>query len=261
MKTKGFEEILGARISGVVLKDNPGPPHQQVFLAFSDGTYFEIYGGEGEPLKGAKGRDEGSLNRIQSVGQKGASVAVLEDTQAAEDHTGGENVPHGEASDAGEAGEHCRCSEHGLSERLLDGEHRGVLHQLNFLIAAMRVQHVAVNEHSRSVLRDMSKRRRKAWLKAQLTSALADLGQRVGFIEKGLAVHVFQLYLPFDEALTAALSNGEDANMATVHDYALQVAAEHLADQFRVSGRADICGFLQLNPTVFVENGIYPNRL
>lgn len=81
METKGFNEIVGARIAGVVLKDNPESPRQQVFLCFTSGIYLEIYGGECEPIKGAAGTEYGSIDRLRSLGQDGAEVRVIQDTE------------------------------------------------------------------------------------------------------------------------------------------------------------------------------------
>lgn len=41
----GIREIVGKTISGVVIAQNQErSPRNQVFLTFSDGTYFEIWG-------------------------------------------------------------------------------------------------------------------------------------------------------------------------------------------------------------------------
>lgn len=36
--------IVGKTISGVLVSENPRQPYTQVFLVFSDGTYYEFYG-------------------------------------------------------------------------------------------------------------------------------------------------------------------------------------------------------------------------
>lgn len=42
---RGLAEIMGRTIVGVVAAENSkSPPHRQVFLVFSDGTYFEFHG-------------------------------------------------------------------------------------------------------------------------------------------------------------------------------------------------------------------------
>lgn len=41
----GVREIVGKSVSGVIVaKNDQGEPHVQVFLTFSDGTYFEFWG-------------------------------------------------------------------------------------------------------------------------------------------------------------------------------------------------------------------------
>ena len=47
MQVKGVRQILGKTISGIVVKENTNAysrPQSQVFLMFTDGTYYEIYG-------------------------------------------------------------------------------------------------------------------------------------------------------------------------------------------------------------------------
>lgn len=39
----GAKEILGKTITGVVIKAGGMPPKSQLFLVFSDGTYYEFY--------------------------------------------------------------------------------------------------------------------------------------------------------------------------------------------------------------------------
>ncbi|NIU21955.1 MAG: hypothetical protein GWN79_24160, partial [Actinobacteria bacterium] len=69
-----FDQIVGKTVDEVIFKDNPSNPRQQVFLVFDDGTYFEIYGGEGDPIKGARGIDKGDADWIEQLGQDGQSV-------------------------------------------------------------------------------------------------------------------------------------------------------------------------------------------
>lgn len=40
----GIQEILGKTIVSVLATQNDNEPGNQVFLSFSDGTWFEIYG-------------------------------------------------------------------------------------------------------------------------------------------------------------------------------------------------------------------------
>lgn len=58
-----FEKILGKRIRGVVVKEGSGSPPNQIFLLFSDNTYFEIYG---DIMSGTTGVDKGDLEEVRS---------------------------------------------------------------------------------------------------------------------------------------------------------------------------------------------------
>ena len=40
----GIGQIVGRRISGVLVKDSQKEPRQQIFLLFEDGTLYELYG-------------------------------------------------------------------------------------------------------------------------------------------------------------------------------------------------------------------------
>ena len=40
---RGVKQIIGKRIQGVVAKKRTIQPYSQLFLVFSDGTYFEFY--------------------------------------------------------------------------------------------------------------------------------------------------------------------------------------------------------------------------
>ncbi len=57
-----FEDLLGRRIKGVVVKESQRHPENQVFLLFSDGTYFEFYGAS---MRGANGICWGDLESVR----------------------------------------------------------------------------------------------------------------------------------------------------------------------------------------------------
>jgi hypothetical protein len=59
-------EIVGRTIAGVVVKegDGKGPPSSQVFLLFSDGTFYEFYSSFNEVI-GVGGVCKGSLNDVR----------------------------------------------------------------------------------------------------------------------------------------------------------------------------------------------------
>ncbi len=52
-----IREILGRTVTGVLVSENPRHPPTQLFLVFSDGTSYEIYG----QLSSASGLDKGGM--------------------------------------------------------------------------------------------------------------------------------------------------------------------------------------------------------
>ncbi|MGE0594655.1 MAG: hypothetical protein AB7G23_08975 [Vicinamibacterales bacterium] len=60
-----IRDIVGKSIAGVVVKESDRPPRRQVFLVFSDGTYYELYSGSGD-IKGAGGIDTGGLEAVRN---------------------------------------------------------------------------------------------------------------------------------------------------------------------------------------------------
>ncbi|MDX1610591.1 MAG: hypothetical protein R3225_10760 [Halofilum sp. (in: g-proteobacteria)] len=69
-----FEKIVGRTIETVIYKQNPQHPRQQVFLLFTDGTYFEIFGGEEGPIRGADRVERGDAELVEYLGQKGQKI-------------------------------------------------------------------------------------------------------------------------------------------------------------------------------------------
>jgi hypothetical protein len=63
MKTEGLSEMLGKTVTGVIAKQSRlnRPPHSQLFLIFSDGTYLEIWG----DVHPAGGVDPGGLEKAR----------------------------------------------------------------------------------------------------------------------------------------------------------------------------------------------------
>lgn len=74
----GLEYIVGRRIAGVVVANSPNFPRQQLFLAFDDGTYFEIWG---DHFSCASALDRGSAADAIAYGSKngGRITAVYGD--------------------------------------------------------------------------------------------------------------------------------------------------------------------------------------
>lgn len=68
----GLAKILGKTISGVVVASKDREPKQQVFLTFTDGTYFEFWG---EQFSCAGGVDDGGIEKAVSYAEGiGATV-------------------------------------------------------------------------------------------------------------------------------------------------------------------------------------------
>ncbi len=60
----GFEKMIGKRIKGVVVKESSSDlPRVQVFLLFTDDTYFEFYG---STISGCNDVDHGGLEAVKS---------------------------------------------------------------------------------------------------------------------------------------------------------------------------------------------------
>jgi hypothetical protein len=56
--------IVGKTIAHVVVKKRPGQPRSQLFLVFTDGTYYEFFSPEGD-LEGASAIDQGGLEDVR----------------------------------------------------------------------------------------------------------------------------------------------------------------------------------------------------
>jgi hypothetical protein len=72
---ESLEVIIGKRIKGVVVKEGSQPPKKQIFLLFSDDTYYEIYGNF---CKGASGLDRGGLESIRAFGRRPDTQTTFE---------------------------------------------------------------------------------------------------------------------------------------------------------------------------------------
>lgn len=56
-----IRQILGKTISGVIVKKREEHPRSQVFLVFSDGTYYELHG---DHISGTGGVDRGGRDAV-----------------------------------------------------------------------------------------------------------------------------------------------------------------------------------------------------
>ena len=66
-----FECIIGKCIKGVVVKESDTPPKKQVFLVFTDETYYEFYG---EDFTGAKGINKGGVKEVKNYMSEGSTI-------------------------------------------------------------------------------------------------------------------------------------------------------------------------------------------
>ncbi len=63
LRIKGtFDQMIGKRIKGIVVKESCNPPRAQVFLIFSDETHYEFYG---ENFRGTNGVDPGGMAAVK----------------------------------------------------------------------------------------------------------------------------------------------------------------------------------------------------
>jgi hypothetical protein len=67
--------IVGKTIAHVVVKKRPGQPRSQLFLVFTDGTYYEFFCPDGD-LEGASAIDPGGLEEVRRY--QGAEGIVLQ---------------------------------------------------------------------------------------------------------------------------------------------------------------------------------------
>ncbi|MDH5197580.1 MAG: hypothetical protein OEY20_10040 [Gemmatimonadota bacterium] len=56
--------IVGKTIAHVVVKKRPGQPRSQLFLVFTDGTYYEFFSPDGD-LEGSSAIDRGGLDDVR----------------------------------------------------------------------------------------------------------------------------------------------------------------------------------------------------
>lgn len=63
----GIENILGKTITKVIVSEKKEVSHRQVFLIFSDDTYFEFYG---KNFSGASNIDLGGIEDVKQFVEK-----------------------------------------------------------------------------------------------------------------------------------------------------------------------------------------------
>jgi hypothetical protein len=62
--SSALSHIVGKTISGVIVKEGDRTPRSQVFLLFTDGTYYELY--SDSRIQGTKGVDKGGPDQVRS---------------------------------------------------------------------------------------------------------------------------------------------------------------------------------------------------
>lgn len=74
-----FQTVIGKRIKGLVVAQNPESPQCQVFLIFDDGTHYELFGSD---LRGCKGVDRGGFDEVREHPRARAGTEILLESSA-----------------------------------------------------------------------------------------------------------------------------------------------------------------------------------
>jgi len=74
----GIKEILGKTVTGVIAKERAGVPQSQVFLVFSDNTWFELYCTD-SVISGTGGLREGGMDQVRKY--MGETSSIILDAQ------------------------------------------------------------------------------------------------------------------------------------------------------------------------------------
>jgi hypothetical protein len=69
----GVKNIVGKTIAAVLVKERANTPRGQVFLVFSDGTYFEFYATEGN-IQGASDLRHGTFGDVKAYMPSGTTA-------------------------------------------------------------------------------------------------------------------------------------------------------------------------------------------
>ena len=75
-------QLVGKTITGVVVTDGPGSPRSQVFLTFSDNTYYELYSVNGEIVGASHFRDGGVDDVRMSTSDRRIAHAAVDTISA-----------------------------------------------------------------------------------------------------------------------------------------------------------------------------------
>jgi hypothetical protein len=71
---EAFQSVIGKRIYGLVVAQNPESPKCQTFLIFDDGTHYELYGSD---FQGCKGIDRGGFDEVREHLRARAGTEIL----------------------------------------------------------------------------------------------------------------------------------------------------------------------------------------
>ncbi len=77
MRVKGIDETLGKTITGIIVKENKTmfqSPSSQVFLLFSDHTYYELYTGN-DTISFSGGVDKGDKDTVAGYMSQEMNIA------------------------------------------------------------------------------------------------------------------------------------------------------------------------------------------
>jgi hypothetical protein len=68
---RGLEQIVGKTIAHVLVKERGGTPQSQLFLLFTDGTYYEVYSTEGN-IYPTHGLEQGDMEQVREYMPSGS---------------------------------------------------------------------------------------------------------------------------------------------------------------------------------------------
>jgi hypothetical protein len=69
-----IEKIVGKQIANVIVTKSSRRPREQVYLIFSDGTYFELFG---EDISCASGIDIGDVDAVVKLVQRHGCEEIM----------------------------------------------------------------------------------------------------------------------------------------------------------------------------------------
>jgi hypothetical protein len=70
---RGMEQIVGKTIAHVIVRERGNTPQSQLFLLFTDGTYYEFYSTEGN-IYATRGVERGNTEQVRAYMSSGSIV-------------------------------------------------------------------------------------------------------------------------------------------------------------------------------------------